>query len=74
MRRVRSASSLTGGRDQHQDACTGEEGGLQTGVPGGKAGGGEERAVQTAWAGSPDTFPAAHLGERPRAGPGLRRS
>ena len=41
MRRVRSASSLTGGRDQHQDACTGEEGGLQTGVPGGRRG--EER-------------------------------
>lgn len=35
MRRARSASSLTGGHDQHQDPWAREEGSLQTGVPGG---------------------------------------
>ena len=70
MRRARSASSLTGGHDQHQDPWAREEGGLQTGVPGGKAGGGEEGAVQTAWAGSPDTSQQVTSGRDPGLGLG----
>lgn len=49
MRRAKSASSLTGGRDENQNAWTGEEEALQTGVLGGGGGGGvgweKEKAI-----------------------------
>lgn len=44
MRRAKSASSLTGGRDQNQDAWTREEGVLQTGVLEGRRGEGRGRS------------------------------
>lgn len=75
MRRAKSASSRTGGRDQNQNAGTGEEEALQTGVLGGEAWGGKrKKPFKQAWARSPDTFPATHLWESPRVGHGLGRS
>lgn len=45
MRRAKSASPLTGGRDQKQNAWTGAEEAWQTGVLGGRRGAEEEKAI-----------------------------
>lgn len=44
MRRAKSASSLTGGHDQKQNAWTEEEEALQTGVLGGRRGAGRGKS------------------------------